>query len=203
MERVYCLITGYLLGCFLTAQVVSLMYTGKNVKENGMENPGMASVAGMLGFKAGLIVLSGDLVKVFVAVSICHKLFTAAIGKLAVAYAGFGAELGHCFPVTRRFHGGKGVASAGAYSLCISPIIAFLTYIMGAVAVIISGYLPIGSAVIALLFPVLVCMFGYGAEMTALAALTGSIILYKHFPNFRRMKKGIEWKFEIKKYLKR
>ena len=59
------LLIGYVLGSFLTAEVVARKYAGKsaaNLGETG--NPGMANIMASLGFVPGILTLAGDLGKV-------------------------------------------------------------------------------------------------------------------------------------------
>ncbi|MBE5967817.1 MAG: glycerol-3-phosphate acyltransferase [Lachnospiraceae bacterium] len=199
MERIYCFLIGYVCGCFLTAEFVSKRYAGHGVQNGGPDNPGMASITIKFGIKAGLLVLAGDCLKTFLAIGICSLWLFKELGSLAVSYAGFGAVFGHCFPVSRHFHGGKGIAVTGAYSLSLSPLIWLITYVLGGVAALISGYLAIGSAVIAVLFPITTFLFGLTAEEVILTAITGVVILARHRKNFRLIHFGGERNFHFLK----
>lgn len=116
MERIYCFVIGYLCGCFLTADYIYKRYTGHGMQENGPDNPGMASITMKYGIKAGLWVLLGDLLKTFIPSIVCSLWLFKELGSLGASYVGIGAVLGHCFPVNRHFHGGKGIAVTAAYS---------------------------------------------------------------------------------------
>jgi len=61
--RGLCLLAGYLLGGFLTAEVVARCTAGVSARDIGTGNPGMANIATHLGKKAGLLVLAGDVIK--------------------------------------------------------------------------------------------------------------------------------------------
>ena len=64
LYRTGCILTGYFCGCFLTAEAVSGHVTGKSASRLGTGNPGMANIMAQLGFKWGMLVLAGDLLKV-------------------------------------------------------------------------------------------------------------------------------------------
>lgn len=69
--RLLTLVISYLMGSFLTAEVVTRKLTGKPCKELGTTgNPGMANVMAHLGFKPGITVLIGDVLKVVIAMLI-------------------------------------------------------------------------------------------------------------------------------------
>lgn len=197
MERICCLLIGYFCGCFLTAEIVCKKLTGLGISENKTDNPGMASVMINFGVKAGIIVLSGDLFKTFLAIALCRLWLFTKLGVLAVSYAGLGAVLGHCFPIFNRFHGGRGIAVTGAYSVSLFAPLGLATYILGGIAVLLSGYLSVGSAAIAVIFPVLVYMFGFGAEATVLSAIAGAVILVRHIPNFKHIYSSEERRFHF------
>lgn len=60
MERLWCVLAGYLFGSFLTADLIVFCRTGARRAE-GFGNPGMANVASRLGTGSGLLVLAGDI----------------------------------------------------------------------------------------------------------------------------------------------
>ena len=110
MERLLCLLAGYVCGGFLTAELVARHCTGKSAAYLGTGNPGMANLAHELGKGWGAVVLAGDIAKTALAWLLCRVLFPG-LGALAGLWSGLGAVLGHNFPIWRRFRGGKGVAS--------------------------------------------------------------------------------------------
>lgn len=197
MERIVCLIIGYLCGCFLTADFVSKIYAGKGIPEKGADNPGMASITSKYGIKAGLLVLLGDLLKTFIPCIVCDLWLFKELGKLGAAYVGLGAVLGHCFPIFRHFHGGKGIAVTAAYSFYLSPLVWLITYAIGGAAVLIRGYLAAGSAVIAVLYPIIAFLFGFPLEAIILTVVTGIVILIRHRKNFKAIHEGKERKIQV------
>ena len=87
--RGLCLLAGYLLGGFLTAEVAARRTAGGSARDIGTGNPGMANIATHLGKKAGLLVLAGDVIKTAAACWFCHQLapelgLTASIGWLVL-----------------------------------------------------------------------------------------------------------------------
>lgn len=63
LQRLLCLLVGYLCGCFLTAELVARARTGKSAVALGTGNPGMANLAHELGKGWGAVVLAGDIAK--------------------------------------------------------------------------------------------------------------------------------------------
>ena len=75
MERVICLLIGYVFGLFQTAYFYGKA-KGIDIRKYGSGNAGTTNALRVLGTKAGLIVLAGDCLKCIVAVCITKALFT-------------------------------------------------------------------------------------------------------------------------------
>ena len=80
LQRLLCLLLGYLCGCFLTAELVARARTGKSAAALGTGNPGMANLAHELGKGWGAVVLAGDIAKTALAFGLCRALFPALGG---------------------------------------------------------------------------------------------------------------------------
>lgn len=197
MYAIACMLIGYLLGSILTADLVCFLKTGKRMTTAGLGNPGMANTWATFGWRWGAAVLVGDLGKTALACLACRWGFFPELGAQAALFAGLGAVLGHDFPLYSRFQGGKGVAVTFVMTLCFAPWVALWAYGLGALAVLLSRYLAVGSAVIAVLLPVLTAALGGGFLATLVMAVTGGLMILRHLPNFRRMRMGQESPFEL------
>ena len=114
MERVICLLIGYVFGLFQTAYFYGKA-KGIDIRKYGSGNAGTTNALRVLGTKAGLIVLAGDCLKCIVAVCITKALFTTGHPEniyLLCLYTGAGAIIGHNFPFYMGFKGGKGIAAS-------------------------------------------------------------------------------------------
>ena len=109
----------YLLGSFPTAALVARA-TGHNVLTEGSGNPGASNVYRLAGWKAGLIVFVVDFAKGAVPSAVGLVLD----GHRGAYLLGVAAVLGHVLPITCRFRGGRGVATAGGVLAVIFPLIA-------------------------------------------------------------------------------
>ena len=98
----------YLLGSFPSAAIVTGA-AGRDVTKEGSGNPGASNTYRLLGWKAGLLVLALDMGKGALAAGAG----IALEGHRGAWILGVAAVLGHVFPVTRHFRGGRGVATAG------------------------------------------------------------------------------------------
>lgn len=172
---------GYLLGCVLTACVVSRVTKGRSAFSVGDGNPGMANMGASLGPRVAALVLAGDVAKVVVAVLIAWS----ALGLpwvQAAALGGVGATLGHDFPFWHRFRGGKGVATTCAALILMDPVAGIASCLVGLGSVVVSGYLCWGAVVIplvsylwwtAMLFssPSVTATVGWGTTLVLLATM--------------------------------
>lgn len=99
---------GYLLGTVSTADIVARRLTGTDLRSSGTGNPGAANARKVLGAKAGLVVMGGDISKAVVACGVGGAL----AGPTGAHLAGTASVAGHCYPVWNGFRGGKGVAAS-------------------------------------------------------------------------------------------
>lgn len=109
MERIICLVIGYVFGLFQTAFIYGKAH-GIDIRQHGSGNAGTTNALRVLGKKAGLIVFLGDVLKTVLAMVICRLLFRNSAPQmlpLLSLYAGAGAILGHNFPFYMKFKGGK------------------------------------------------------------------------------------------------
>ena len=191
--RGLCLLAGYLFGGFLTAEVVARCTAGVSARDIGTGNPGMANIATHLGKQAGLLVLAGDVIKTAAACWFCHQL-APELGLTALLYGGLGAVLGHNWPIWYKGRGGKGVAVTCAWLMLYLPVTGVLCCLAGGVAVMLTGYLPVGAVLIAAL-AVPVGWLQYGTEAGAVLALNAVIMVTRHWAGLQRIHRGEELQF--------
>ena len=112
MERVICLLIGYVCGLFQTSYIYGRAH-GIDIREHGSGNAGTTNALRTLGAKAGALTFLGDCFKCVLAVVIVRLIFGGShpdTVKLLGLYASAGAILGHNFPFYLKFKGGKGIA---------------------------------------------------------------------------------------------
>ena len=211
MERVICLIIGYVFGMFQTAFIYGKLH-GIDIREHGSGNAGTTNTLRVLGTKAGLIVLAGDIIKCILAIVISGAVFGASHGDeiyLLKLYAAAGAILGHNFPFYLKFRGGKGIAATAG--LILSFHIAFLP--MGVIiffgTFFLTHYVSLGSLLVyaGLMIEMVVAgqagLFGASQavlnEMYIVTALLTILAYYKHRENIGRLLKGTERKTYLTK----
>lgn len=190
-ERFISLLIGYGSGCFLTADIVVKRKEKKSVFEVGTGNPGMANVMKQFGFRAGAMVLGGDLLKTVIAVLTAYLLFGHAAGRIIILYAVLGCTIGHNWPAWHHFSGGKGVSVTCMGIFLYLPGWGLLADIAGMLVVFSTGYLPLGAVVITALYTVFAFAFA-GAEAGVLALVLALIMLQRHWPGVIGSIRGTE-----------
>jgi acyl phosphate:glycerol-3-phosphate acyltransferase len=181
------IIPAYLLGTFPSALIVA-RFGGHDVLHEGSGNPGASNVARLMGWKAGAIVLVADFGKG----AIASGIGLAVAGRGGAFALGIAAVLGHMFPVTRRFKGGKGVATAGGMLIVLYPVIVLVLAAVWFLVARVLKLASVGSLLCAVLFPVLVAVAGYGAAEVAVIAALAVVVIARHAANVRRLFQGRE-----------
>ncbi len=195
-------VLAYFLGCFNGAVVVSRYILRDDVRNHGSGNAGLTNFYRTFGGPLTLVVILSDAVKAVVAVlfamliagSISPELIT-----LSKYWAGLFCLLGHMFPVTFQFRGGKGILSGGTIALMMDWRVALVVWGGFLILAIATRYVSLGSCWAGLSFP-FVTWFVYQDELiTVLAVIIGGLILWKHRGNMVRIVKGTESKFALHK----
>lgn len=211
MERLYCIIIGYAFGLFQTAFIYGKMH-GIDIREHGSGNAGTTNTLRVLGTKAGLIVLAGDILKTILAIVLCSTLFGKAHPEelyLMKLYAAAGAILGHNFPFYLKFKGGKGIAATAGLVLSFHPTFIPVGVILFFGVFFLTHYVSLGSLLVyaGIMIQMVVSgqlgLFntsqGILNEMYVITALLTIMAYYKHRENIKRLLKGEERKTYLTK----
>lgn len=184
---------GYALGSIPFGLLLTRLAGLGDVRQIGSGNIGATNVlrTGRKGLAAATLLL--DAAKGAAAVLIAH----AAFGPTAATVAGFGALLGHIFPVWLKFKGGKGVATFLGVLIALAWQLAAVFAIVWLAVAATTRISSLSALVATVAVPV--AAFLMGSEQIAIAAaLMGAIILIKHRANIRRLLAGEEPKIGAK-----
>jgi glycerol-3-phosphate acyltransferase PlsY len=177
----------YLLGTFPSAGIVSRA-SGHDITREGSGNPGASNTFRVLGWRKGLLVLALDMGKGALAAGVGAALY----GHRGAYILGVAAVLGHIFPVTRHFKGGRGVATgAGVLAVVFPLVLAVLAIVWVAIARGLHKA-SIASVVCAILFPIIVAARGAGPLDICVTTALALIVVVRHFANLRRLVRGEE-----------
>lgn len=209
MERLICLVIGYLFGLIQTGYIYGKM-NNIDIRKHGSGNAGTTNALRTLGWKAGVITFLGDCLKCVLAVVSVRLIFSDVdYVQLLAFYAGLGAVLGHNFPFYLKFKGGKGIASTVGLILAIHPIMFLVVALVFIAIVLITKYVSLGSLVIMVVFviQIVVCgqMGGFELqdmqlyEFYGIAVVLMLLAFWRHRANIKRLLNGTENKTDFRK----
>lgn len=205
LKIIVCLIVGYLFGSFCTGYLVGKMHH-VNIQQEGSGNSGTTNALRTMGVKAALLTFIGDLLKAVIpaiAVRIFMKEdFDNSI--ILALYTGFGAVLGHNFPVWLKFKGGKGIAVTSGVILAIADYrVTIIGLIVFIIIVAVTRYVSVGSLMVAWLLPINTLLFYRTSPVFVhmlMISLCFTILAYfQHRANIIRLLHGQEHKIGEKK----
>jgi len=178
---------GYLMGTFPSAIIIARA-NGIDITTQGSGNPGASNVARTLGWKKGLVVYVLDAVKGVAAV-IVGRLVAGDAGGYWCAAA---VIVGHVFPLTRGFHGGKGVATGSGAIVVLQPVLSTVLFALWMVVSKTTKKASIASIVVTIGVPVGTAILG--APLWEILAMVGlaMLVVARHLPNLRRLRSGTE-----------
>jgi acyl phosphate:glycerol-3-phosphate acyltransferase len=185
----------YLLGSIPFGWLIVKAASGRDIRAAGSGNIGAANVARNAGAVAGILTLTLDAAKGYLAVWLASR-ETAGNPRWMIAAAA-AAVVGHVFPVWLGFKGGKGVATGLGVMLPICWQAVAAAAAIWILVVAFWRYSSLGSISAAAAMPLLVYFFyapghapptGVSLGTIAIAAL----IIAKHHQNIGRLAAGTE-----------
>ena len=197
-----CAIIGYLLGNFQTGIIVGRLLNSKDPRMEGSGSSGATNVMRVLGTKAGILTLLGDVAKGMLAVEIGILLF----GRDGGLAAGLFVVIGHIWPAFFGFNGGKGIATTLGVLLILQPIYAAIVIIVMAIlicatrAVSLSNLLGTG---VFLLLNTITAGMNQDWMLICFGLLLAFLIVFAHRDNIQRLNWGTETKIDFAIYKKR
>ena len=212
MERIICLLIGYVFGLFQTAYLYGKLH-GIDIRQHGSGNAGTTNTLRVLGTKAGLIVLAGDCLKCMAAIWVIRLIFGGSHPDtiyLLSLYAAAGAILGHNYPFYMGFKGGKGIAATAGLILAFHPYFIVMGVVIFFGIFFTTHYVSLGSLLVylGLIIEMVVCgQMGLFAgmsqaqlyEMYGLTFALAVLAYWKHRENIVRLIHGNERKTYLTK----
>jgi len=122
---------------------------------------------------------------------------------LMAMLAGFGALLGHCYPIWLKFKGGKGVATTLGTLIAISPIVGLITCILWLITALIFRISSLSALVAVGLSPFIATAFSSSIYLSNylpyFCAAIAFLVFIKHRENIKRIIKGEEPRINLNK----
>ncbi len=214
----------YLVGCFNFARLISRR-KHKDITKIGSGNPGTMNMSREFGLKVGLITFLCDALKGGVPALISYFIYrnyrfagtSVQTSDFTRYFCGLFVIIGHIFPVTTGFKGGKGIASTlGLFWLGLScesgwwALIVFLLLVLVVVFIALTEWGSLGSLLgvtgLSIIQLVLFCLqYGVGRFNAYLVAIYACILAINlltwcaHHANLARLFAGEEHHTSIKR----
>jgi glycerol-3-phosphate acyltransferase PlsY len=187
---VLALALGYLLGSIPWGLLLTKAAGLGDIRQIGSGNIGATNVlrTGNKGLAAATLAL--DLVKGVVALLLARWLW----GETAGLAAGFGAMLGHAFPVWLGFKGGKGVATGGGVLLAAAWWLGATTAVVWLVVAFATRISSAGALAGCAAAPVVALIAGR-MDLAVFSAGIAALVAWRHKPNIERLLAGTEPRF--------
>ncbi|MEH7386368.1 glycerol-3-phosphate acyltransferase [Bacillus sp. JJ1521] len=190
------IVVGYIFGCIHGSTIVGKLKR-VNIKESGVKNAGASNTTIVLGWKYGIIVALIDIGKGVVPVLLMknwlgsYSLDDRTFYFLIFLNGAF-VIIGHIFPVTMKFNGGKGTASMIGVAFAIDWKVGLIGLALLIIFSLISDYLPIGVLMMYLAWVFLTYLFGYPMYAILITFVLTLLCIYKHLENWRRIQNKTE-----------
>jgi acyl phosphate:glycerol-3-phosphate acyltransferase len=186
---------GYLAGS-VPWGVLLARRAGVDVRTRGSRNIGAANVARTAGAGLGALTLVADVAKGVVPALVARGV---GAGPAVAAATGLAAFLGHLFPPSLRFAGGKGVATALGVLLVLAPVAAGAAIAVFALAFAIGRRVSVASLAGAIAAPLAIAVAPYPTPVLLAGLAMSALIVLRHRDNLVRLRAGREPRFALPK----
>ena len=190
------MVAAYLIGCIPFAVVVSKAFGLADPRSFGSGNPGATNVLRTGNKLAAFLTLFGDAAKGAIAIGVAALM---GIPTDLLGWIGLIAFLGHVFPITLGFKGGKGVSTSAGVLLALYWPLGLATLATWLFMAMTLRYSSLSAITAALLAPVYAVLFDLPTPMIVPVTLMATVLLIKHAGNLRRLLAGQETKIGSKK----
>ncbi|MFZ3223032.1 MAG: glycerol-3-phosphate 1-O-acyltransferase PlsY [Rugosibacter sp.] len=180
---------GYFFGSLPFAVIVSHLFGLADPRSFGSGNPGATNVLRSGNKWAALLTLLGDAGKGLLAIVIAAKL---GAGETAIAATGLAAFLGHVFPVTLGFKGGKGVATALGVLLGFSLALGGWVAAVWLLVAMLTRYSSLAALAAAASAPFIAMLNHERIEVVLVVAMMSLVLIYRHRLNIQKLRAGTE-----------
>jgi glycerol-3-phosphate acyltransferase PlsY len=179
----------YLAGAVPFGILFSRWLRGIDPREHGSRNIGFTNVLRTAGRVPGILTLVGDMGKGALAVMVARQV--AGEGWVPVL-SGAAAVLGHNYPVTLGFRGGKGVATGFGAVLGLDPAIGGCVLAVWLAVAALFRYSSLAALCAFVLLPVIVFFLRNQIDYLVFSFGLSAMILIRHRANILRLWKGTE-----------
>ncbi len=189
-------VASYLLGNLNGAVCISTLFAHEDVRTHGSGNAGLTNFVRNYGTASAILVILIDGMKALLSCLLCGLLLEPygleMEGKMVGALM---VTLGHNFPATLGFRGGKGIL-CGAVAVMTMDIRVFgIIFAVFVLCVLLTRYVSLGSLLGALTFAVSYAVLYWQRPVVCIGGvLLAALAIFMHRSNIVRLVKGTESK---------
>ncbi|MCH1627794.1 glycerol-3-phosphate 1-O-acyltransferase PlsY [Fredinandcohnia quinoae] len=176
------LLVSYVVGTIMTGYVVTRVMKGKDIRTMGSGNVGARNAGRLLGKKGFFITAIGDGLKgLFVVLGAKYFGFTFEIQILSL----IAVVIGHIWPITLRFKGGKGIATAvgGLLALSYQPFLIFVGIVL--ILFLILRSITFAGMIGFFTVPFIYWLFDYSYPQCLLILIVVALLIFAHRDNLK------------------
>jgi len=195
------LISGYLLGSVNTSIIAGNIF-GENIRAKGSGNAGLTNTLRVLGPKAAIMVLAGDILKAVFSCLIGYlltagplesdRLFDLQNPNMGLLLAGTSCIFGHIFPIYFQFKGGKGVLTSITVIFMMDWRIGIILLCLFVIVVLITRYVSVGSMISAVGLPIVGLVLDKPSYAMVYMIAIALLVIIMHRKNIGRLINGSE-----------
>lgn len=191
MELLLVAAISYLIGSIPSGLLLAKLLKKGDIRKQGSGNIGATNAMRVGGKGLGIATLLCDTLKGVLALIITQFLISSDLDVLCIA--GLCAVLGHIFPIWLKLKGGKGVATAIAVILYITPGVGFIGILMWLATFFLTRMVSLASIV--MMTSATLSAFVYQAdEVVLLVGVLSVLVVVRHMDNIKRIMNGTESK---------
>jgi len=180
IETFIIIVLFYLAGSIPFAIVSSKIFNLPDPRSFGSKNPGATNVMRSGNKLAALFTLLGDSLKGFLPT---YYLMTHGFGEYELYLLTFVILIGHCYPITLNFKGGKGVATSLGILFALTPLVAICIIILWLLIYYLFKVSGVSALVGFLLLPLFMYLFNGDAYMVIISFFNVIFIYLTHKKN--------------------
>ncbi len=197
MDFLIVILSSYLIGSIPFAYVIGKLFFRTDVRQHGSGNLGGSNTGRVLGSKAGVAVMTFDLLKVTLSVFIALQI---SDHPWIMSCAALSASIGHCYPIFVRFHGGKAVAALYGFLFALwvcagyTAWVFFLPLFTFLLVLTVSKIVSLSSILSSIAAAVFMWMILAHVSVICTVMICAALIIVRHRGNIQRMFSGTERK---------
>jgi glycerol-3-phosphate acyltransferase PlsY len=201
-QTIAMLVVAYLCGSIPSGFLIIKAVTGKDIRQFGSGNIGMANAYRVGGAIPALLVLLGDALKGALPLIFARSVLD--LHDLSIVLIGLAAIVGHDFPIFLRGHGGKGIATSLGVITALAPPVGVVGMVFWWIIILATRYASLASLVMLLVCGITMPLYDYAFLtehhylFSVFVVALFVVALWQHRTNIDRLIHGKELKLSSK-----